>query len=127
MAIVRKTIGTRTYCYLAEREGGKVRHRYLGPAEDPGVLGIVAAAAEAATVPDRFRPLFWDTSLDRIHLKKNARYIIERVLEHGDLAAFTWVQFVYPGRLILQTLRTSRRISDRSRAFWLAWFGERDA
>lgn len=68
-----------------------------------------------------FRYLFWDAEPERIDLKKNARYVIERVLEMGSFAEFQWIQRLYPTRLIIETLEISRKITPRSRNFWTVW------
>ncbi|MBI3354010.1 MAG: hypothetical protein HY034_03870 [Nitrospirae bacterium] len=65
--------------------------------------------------------------LEKIHLKKNARYIIERILELGNLDAIYWLQMAYSSQNIIETLNTSRAVSKRSRIFWKLWFGVEDA
>jgi len=88
---------------------------------------MVKAREEAASVPMRLRTLFWDTALENINLKNHARYVIDRVLESGDLDAFTWLSNVFPGWKIKEELILSRNISGKSRNFWQIWFGEEDA
>ncbi|WP_269456767.1 DUF6922 domain-containing protein [Thermanaeromonas toyohensis] len=41
-----------------------------------------------ASVPVRFRSLFWDTVPESLDTEKHKRYIIERVLEFGDEDAY---------------------------------------
>ena len=127
MNVVTKRIGKGKYAYLVVREGKKVVHKYLGPADDPKVIKIISDKKETAVVPERFRPLFWDTSLSKIHIKRNARYIIERVLEFGNMNAIEWLQKVYPLQTIIDVLNLSRIITEKSRHFWLIWFGVTDA
>lgn len=127
MGVVTKKIGKGAYAYLVVREGQKIAHRYLGPAENPKVKQLIAEREETRRVPGRFRAFFWDTNPAKIHLKKHARNVIERILEYGTLDAVEWLQRVYPAQTILETLRTSRQISERSRGFWELWFGGRHA
>ncbi len=122
MSVVMKKIGRGEYAYLAKREGGKVVHTYLGPSDSPQVKKRLAGIKEISSIPDRFRPLFWDASPGNIHIKRNARYIIERVLEYGDSEAVAWLQRVYATRTIIEVLNASRALSDRSRNFWEIWF-----
>lgn len=77
---------------------------------------------KTSPVPDEFYYLFWDTKPGKIDLRKNARYVIERVLENGDLRSLKWIQMIYPTRLIIETLKASRKISPRSKNFWTIWF-----
>lgn len=125
--MVTKKIGKGEYVYLVERQGKRVVHKYLGPADSPQVMKKLAEKKEVSEVPDRFSPLFWDTTLGNIHIRKNARYIIERVLEFGDIEALEWLQRVYPTRTILDVLGTSRALSDKSRIFGEIWFGVENA
>lgn len=122
MSVAIKKIGRGEYAYLVKREGGKVVHTYLGPANSPQVKKRLAGIEEVSSIPDRFRPLFWDASPVNIHIKRNARYIIERVLEFGDSEAIAWLQKVYTTRTIIDVLNASRALSDKSRNFWEIWF-----
>jgi len=123
MAVITKKIGKREYAYLAAREGTRVVHRYIGPVGSPRALLRLRQRQEVLAVPERFRTLFWDTRIDRIHLRRNARYIIERVLELGDMDAMEWLQRVYAVQNIIDVLLTSRNLTNKSRNFWMLWFG----
>lgn len=127
MSIITKKIGGREYAYLAVREGKRVVHKYIGAAGDPKVMKIIAEKNEASAIPEHLRSLFWDTRIEKIHLKENAGYIIERVLELGGMDALEWLQRVYPVQNILDVLNLSRNISYKSRIFWKIWFGAQDA
>lgn len=127
MGIVTKKIGNKVYAYLVNREGKRVVHKYLGSINDPEVEKMMLDQKETTSVPERFRSLFWDTNLHNIHVKRNARYVIERVLELGNLDALNWLQRVYTVQNILDVLNTSRALSEKSRLFWKLWFGVEDA
>lgn len=121
MGMVIKKIGRKEYAYLVLREGKRVVHKYLGPADKPEVSKMLSDKKEACSIPENLRSLFWDTNPDRIHIRKNARYIIERILDLGDMKAFKWLQRVYTLQIIIDILKTSRVISEKSRNFWLTW------
>lgn len=127
MSIVTKKIGKREYAYLVSREGEKVVHRYLGAADGSKVAQLAKIKAETRSVPERFAVLFWDTALQNVNLNSHARYIIEKVLEFGDLDAFAWLQDVYPGWRIKETMLLSRNLSDKSRNFWQIWLEVKNA
>jgi hypothetical protein len=38
-------------------------------------------------LPEFLRPLFWEIDFDRLRLPERETYVIERVLEYGDLPA----------------------------------------
>lgn len=123
MSIVVKKIGGNEYAYHAYRVGEKVVHKYLGPAAAPAVAAHRARLLESSCVPERFRPLFWDADPAGVDIHRHATYIIERVLELGNLDAVYWIQRIYPAGRIIQTCMTSRKISPKSRALWDVWFG----
>lgn len=123
MSIVRKIVKGKEYVYLASRVGGKVVHRYLGSASDPEVMAKIREIELSKRVPEEFAKFFWDTDTSRLNIKRHSRYIIERVLELGDLKAFTWIERLYPGSLIIEVVRESRKISERSKKFWAVWLG----
>jgi hypothetical protein len=127
MAIITKKIGGNLYAYHAWREGKKVIHKYLGSANDPDIKRIIEENKAVLSIPERLWYLFWDVDPDKVHLKENARYIIERVLELGDLGAVKWLQRVYTTQQIMDVMRMSRKITDRSRNFWELWFDEHAA
>ncbi len=127
MSVITKAIGKRKYSYLVLREGERVVHKYLGSSDNPRVSKIASLEKETSVIPKRFSSLFWDASLSNIHIKRNARYIIERILEFGDADALEWMQRVYPVQIIIQVLYLSRAVSEKSRNFWAIWFGVEDA
>lgn len=110
------------YAYLAYRSGKKVAQKYLGLITNPDVARKVEELESERNVPEGFYSLFWDTDPKGIDLKKNARYVIERVLELGGLDALQWVQRLYPTRRIIETLEISRKITPKSKNFWAIWF-----
>lgn len=69
-------------------------------------------------VPNR-PSLFWDTDPKRIDLKKNARYVIERILDYGNDREVAWLWHTYSPRVLRKTVVTSRNLSLKSRALWL--------
>jgi len=64
------------------------------------------------------RSLFWDVDPKTIDPEKHAEYIIERVLDFGELEEVRWLAHRYPKRLIRKTLKESRVIHDKSRNLW---------
>jgi hypothetical protein len=70
------------------------------------------------TLPDFLQPFFWETELSQINIDTNKPYIIERILELGDLSAVLWLFSNYPTNEIIEILEKSRRVSAKSRNFW---------
>ena len=127
MNIVRKKIRGHEYVYLSSREGLRVVHKYLGRSDSPSVARIIAEKILTSGVPEDLSSLFWDTNRRQIHLRRHARYVIERVLELGRLDAVSWLQRVYPVQTIIDVLTVSKVITAKSRNFWKLWFGFNNA
>lgn len=72
-------------------------------------------------LPEFLRPLFWDVDFDQLRIPGHERYIIERILELGDVAEVRWMFQTFPRDLILQALRRSRNLSRKSALFWASF------
>ncbi|MEK7203261.1 MAG: hypothetical protein AAB653_03020 [Patescibacteria group bacterium] len=63
--------------------------------------------------------LFRDTDTKNIDTKKNAQYIIERILDFGNINEASWVLKYYPKTVIKKVMRLPRvQLSDKSKALW---------
>ena len=61
---------------------------------------------------------FWDTDFASLDIDKHKKYILERLLEMGDVAAAKWMCSRFSAQEILAVLKKSRRISKKSFNFW---------
>ena len=68
--------------------------------------------------PNR-KSLFWDTDPKKIDFQKNARYVIERILDYGEDKEVTWLWHAYPHKVLRNVVQTSRVLRPKSRALWL--------
>ena len=63
--------------------------------------------------------LFWDVDPKKIDLDKNARYVIERVLDFGTQKEISWLFSQCPRKRIAETLDLPRSaVHPKSRALW---------
>ncbi len=122
MGISIKKIGGQRYAYTAHRNGKKVIQRYLGPINDPDVMAQMAEIQRVKSVPSRLFKFFWDVDPKTLNVRRHSHFIIERILDVGDLDAFWWAQKQYPTALLIEVSLTSRRLSERSKQFWKIWF-----
>lgn len=65
-------------------------------------------------IPPEFKPIFWDTAMQNLDLKKHKKYIIERVLNFGDLEHFSWLLQNYTPEEIIEEVKSNRQIDKRS-------------
>lgn len=62
--------------------------------------------------------LFWDVDPKTIDPKKNAQYIIERVLDFGTDEEVRWVRRHYSPRLLKKTINHSRILFPQTKSLW---------
>ncbi len=62
--------------------------------------------------------LFWDTDPKRIDPKKNARYIIERILDFGEDKEVRWMWNFYNKKLLKETVERSRCLRAETKELW---------
>ncbi len=74
--------------------------------------------ANCCEIPQSLRPFFWDVDFDNLSVRDFSHFIISRLMEHGDEQALRFLMRTYSRRELVDTLRTSRSISRRSRKFW---------
>ena len=61
---------------------------------------------------------FWDVKINELDKKKDAHFIISRVLEYGDVEHINWLFTNYQKKQIIQVIRTSKSISPKVANFW---------
>lgn len=67
----------------------------------------------------QFRPaLFWDTDPKKLDTKKNAKYIIERIMDFGNEDEARWMRRHYPKSLLAEVVKNSRVLGSSSRTLW---------
>jgi hypothetical protein len=84
----------------------------------PGGDSAPLAAADVPWPPAAWRSLFWDVDPAALDRDLHQRYIVERVLELGDLPAVRALFALYSREEIAQVVLASRQLSRRSARFW---------
>ena len=62
--------------------------------------------------------LFWDVNPKNIDVKKNATYIIERVLDFGNDKEVKWLWGFYDKALFKKVVSQSRTLAPRTKSLW---------
>lgn len=83
----------------------------LTPREQPG-------RPDPANVVAKLGRLFWDRPLEIGHLERNTTWVVERVLEHGDLDDVRALVGLLGREGFLRRVGEARFSSDRARVFW---------
>lgn len=68
------------------------------------------------------RNLFWDMEVAEIDIQKNARFVIERVLQYGNEEDFRWALGMYGTDALEDTVRISKVLDRKSLNFWCMYF-----
>lgn len=69
-------------------------------------------------LPRKLWKFFWDVDPANMDLTKHAKYVINRLLDKGDLEAARWVLKTYPKETIIKTFKTRRDFSPWNGTFW---------
>jgi len=71
-------------------------------------------------LPIKKRSLFWDVDIEKISPENDWFFIIERILEYGDIDDFEWMQKIFSKELIETVLKKSRIITKRTHSLMKA-------
>lgn len=74
------------------------------------------------SLPHFLKKYFWEIKFEDLD-KERYYYIIERILEYGDIEAAKWALKNYPKEEIIEVLRTSRTLSKKSANLWAFYLG----
>ena len=75
----------------------------------------------------KFKIIFWDSDVSAINIDRYKSYIIERILELGDIQEVKWMFDRFSNETIKEALYSCRDITERSAHFWKLLFGGNDA
>lgn len=62
--------------------------------------------------------LFWDANPQKIDVKKNAQYIIERILDFGNDGEVRWLYHFYDKTLLRSVVAKSRSLMPETKNLW---------
>ena len=63
------------------------------------------------------KSLFWDVDRAGLSPEKDWFFIVERILEFGDIDDLLWLKETFPKEKIADTVQKSRILSSRTRAY----------
>lgn len=76
--------------------------------------------------PDCVMRLLWDADRDQVDVRRHERYIVRRVLEHGDPESVRWLREVYGDGAIRQAVSSGRGLTAMTARFWRELLGRGD-
>jgi len=69
-------------------------------------------------LPKYLKKYFWDVDFSNLDKNESSRFIIERILEHGDMEGISWMWKNFARDKIKDRVLNSRRLSRRSANYW---------
>lgn len=69
-------------------------------------------------LPAEFHTFFWDVDAKKVNPATYPHYVINRLLDKGDLVTSRWVLHNFPRNIIVETFKTSRDVSFKTATFW---------
>jgi hypothetical protein len=66
---------------------------------------------------------FWEVDPANLDVSEHSGYVIERLLEYGDLFSVRWMERRFSREEIAEVLKTSQSLSRKSANFWLNVLG----
>ncbi len=73
------------------------------------------------SLPKDLYRFFWDIKPEQLDPSAKPYYVINRLLDKGDLDAARWVLKCFPKETIIETVKTLRDFSPKSARFWAAY------
>ncbi|MDP1722594.1 MAG: hypothetical protein Q8L37_05280 [Candidatus Gottesmanbacteria bacterium] len=70
------------------------------------------------TIPPELHRFFWDVDAVKLNPSEHPLYVINRLLDKGDLAAARWVLRSFPNETVKETFRKRRDFSPWNGRFW---------
>ena len=70
------------------------------------------------SLPPEFYGFFWDIDAKKLDPSKHSKYVINRLLDKGNLEAARWVLKHFPDDSIIETVKTTRDCSPKTVNFW---------
>ncbi len=75
------------------------------------------------SLPPSLHKFFWDVDATKTNPAEHPQYVINRLLDKGDLEAARWVLKNFPKETIVETLKKRRDFSPWNGTFWGHYLG----
>jgi hypothetical protein len=69
-------------------------------------------------IPNFLKKYFWDVDFSDLNKKNHSKFIIERILEYGDIKGMNWMRKEFKLSQIKNVVQTSRNLSRKSANYW---------
>jgi hypothetical protein len=69
-------------------------------------------------LPGELRRFFWDVAFEKLTIEKHSRFLVERILNYGDMNAIKWLLTWAKQDFIKTIVDKSRNLNAKSKNFW---------
>ena len=73
-------------------------------------------------LPENIGKFFWEYKGIEIDEKENWFFVIERLLEYGDIESIRWMLTNYDQKQLTEVVKTSRKISKKTASIWQNYY-----
>lgn len=73
-------------------------------------------------IPESLYLFFWDIDAPKLDPSQHPKYVINRLLDKGNLEGVRWVLRNFPRDAITDTIKNMRDFSPRSSRFWAKYY-----
>lgn len=73
-------------------------------------------------LPQEFHHYFWDINAAKLNPAEHPKYVINRLMNIGNVAAIRWMRRSFPQDLIIETVKTMRDFSSKTAMFWAHFY-----
>ena len=71
-----------------------------------------------SSLPNFLKRYFWEIDTDRLSFREKPEYVIQRLLEVGDVRAVRWVNKKFAKGVITEVVQNRRGFSPKTANFW---------
>ena len=74
------------------------------------------------TLPTELHRFFWDVDAVKLNPSEHPLYVINRLLDKGNVLAVQWVRKNFSEKSIIDTIKTRRDFSPKTISFWAQYY-----
>ncbi|MBU4446376.1 hypothetical protein KJ656_15055 [bacterium] len=75
-------------------------------------------------LPEEFRKYFWDCNFNELSLDKYQKFVVERILNFGDIHSVRYILLNVDKSEIKNIISTSRNLNNKTKNFWKIMLNE---
>lgn len=73
-------------------------------------------------LPQELHRYFWDIEAAKLNPFEHPEYVINRLMNIGNVAAIRWMRQNFPENCIIDTLKSARDFSGKTATFWANFY-----